>query len=71
MRVIQLRLQLLNVGCLHCFQLFLCNGMLNGDRDKAVVIVVLEPPSDSQFRVRNFVFLDLLAFAVAAGFPVP
>ena len=45
--------------------------MLDGDRNEAVVIVVLGPPSNCQLCVRNFVLLYLLVFAVAAGFPVP
>ena len=69
-RVVELGLHLLYVGCLHCFQLLLCNGVLNGDGNKTVVIVVLDPPSDCQLCVRNFVLLYLLVFAVTAGFPV-
>ena len=70
-RVIELGLQLLYISSFHRFQLLLCNGVLDGDGNEAVVIVVLGPPSDCQLCVHNFVLLYLLALAVAAGFPVP
>ena len=60
--MIELGLQLLNVGCFHRLQLFLCNGMLYGDGHKLVIVVVFDPPSDCQLCVRNFVLLDLLVF---------
>ena len=69
--MIELGLQLLYVSCFHCFQLLLCYGVLNGDGDEAVVVVVLGPPSNCQLRVHDFVLLYLLVLAIAAGFPVP
>ena len=68
--MIELGLQLLNVGCFHRLQLFLCNGMLYGDGHKPVIVVVFDPPSDCQLCVRNFVLLDLLVFSIATGLPV-
>ena len=69
-RMVELGLQLLYVGCFHCLQLFLRNGMLYGDGHKAMIVVVVDPPSDCQLCVHNFVLLYLLVFATATGLPV-
>ena len=68
--MIELGLQLLYVGCFHCLQLFLCNGMLYGDGHEPVIVVVFDPASDCQLWVHNFVLLDLLMLAIATGLPV-
>ena len=68
--MIELGLQLLNVGCFRRLQLFLCNGMLYGDGHKLVIVVVFDPPSDCQLCLRNFVLLGLLVFSIATGLPV-
>ena len=69
MRMVELGLQLLYVCGFHCLQLFRGNGVLDGDGHKAVVVVVFGPPSDCQLCMHNLVFLYLLVFAIAAGFP--
>ena len=69
-RMVEFGLQLLYVGGFHCLQLFLGNGVLYGDGHEAMVVVVPGPPSDCQLCVHNFVLLDLLVLAIAAGLPV-
>ena len=68
--MIELGLQLLCVGCFHCLQFFLCNGMLYGDGHEPVIVVVFDPPSDCQLCVHYFVLLNLLMLAIATGLPV-
>ena len=68
--MVELGLQLLYVGGFHCLQLFLSNGVSYGDGHEPMIVVVSDPPSDCQQCVHNFVLLDLLVFAIAAGLPV-